>query len=942
MLDAIKGFFSDFFKSRLLILGIVFAVLSFVLLQRLFQLQIVEGENYENSFNVRIKRERVIPCTRGLIYDCNGELLAYNKLVYSVVIGDEGNYADLKEKNATLNPALMKLFEIIESRGDKLVNDFGIVLNQSNEYEFTVEGKARDRFLSGVYGVAVKDLEEEQKNASAEDVMKYLCNKEHYDLSEKEYSRSDILKIVTVRFGLTQNNYQKYITTTVATDVSAETVAIVLENQDDIPGVSIQEDTIRQYHEDSKYASHILGYTGMISEEELDSLKNIDEKYDENYVVGKAGVEESMESTLQGTQGSETFYVDYLGKVIEVEDRVEPKSGNDVYLTIDINLQKTIYEMLEQHIAGLVSSKIVSTSAYETRKIDDSDDVAISIDDVYFALINNNVIDVERFSQENASETEKQVYQLFQNKKQAVTGQIMEQLNNAAAAPEEELSEEMQGYMTYMEDRLLRDGILMQSAIDSSDETYLAWNDGKISLREYLYHCIAQNWVDVTRVSSDSDYADADEIYQFMLRHLQDIFETDAEFHKKIYEYMILDKELTGQLVCLILYEQGVLEKDDTYNQLHEGSLDAMSFIIGKINSLAITPAQLALDPCSASAVVTDVNTGQIRALVTYPSYDNTKLANRIDGEYYNKLLNDKSLPLFNRATQQKTAPGSTLKMLTSVAGLEEGVITTSETINDEGRFTKVSNMPRCWYYPHSHGQLRVAQALEHSCNYFFYEVGYRLSTDENGEYDENLGIEKLTKYAQIFGLGEKSGVEIEETVPQISKKYPVMAAIGQAEHNFATIHLAKYVTAVANGGTVYDLTLIDKVMNSKGDLLEKREPKIYQKTNFSQDTWSAVHEGMRAMAISTSTLSNLGVAVAGKTGTAQEDDSRPNHALFVGYAPYDNPEISIAIKVAYGYNSSNATAIARDIWNYYFRLRSYEQLVTHTAIAPGSQVIHD
>ncbi len=942
MLSFIKDYLSDFFKSRFLILGIVFALLAALLLNRLFQLQIVNGQDYRDSFNVTIKKESVIPCTRGLIYDCNGELLAYNELVYSVVIEDNGDYSDLEEKNKTLNPALLRLFAIIESHGDSVVSDFSIVLNQSNEYEFTVSGKQRRNFLANVYGVSVKKLKKEQENATAAQVMEYLCNKSHYDLKESEnLSKSDILKIVTIRFGMTQNNYQKYIPTTVASDVSSETVAIVLENADNIPGISIQEDSVRRYHEDSQYASHILGYTGNISEDELQELKYIDEKYTENYVVGKTGIEASMESALQGIHGSETFYVDNLGKVIQVEDRVDPVAGNDVYLTIDIKLQKVIYKILEQHVAGLLSSKIVNESAYVTRKIEKSDDVVISIDDVYFALINNNVIDMEILSRDGASPVEQQVLAVFQNKLQAVKQQITEQMQSPQAAAKNDLPESMQSYMEYMEQRLVEDGYISGDVV-TSDDTYQMWKDGKISLRDYLFYCIGQNWIDVTKISSQSAYADADEIYHFMLQYLLETFDTDAEFHKKVYEYMILDHELSGEQICRILGEQGAVQKDESYSSLTDGRLSAISYIIGKINSLQITPAQLALDPCSASAIVTDVNTGQVKALVTYPSYDNKRLANRIESKYYSQLLNDKSLPLFNRATQQKTAPGSTFKMLSSIAGLEEGVITPQELIQDEGRFLKVSNTPKCWYYPRSHGNLNVSQALEHSCNYFFYEVGYRLSTDENGEYDEDLGIQKLTKYAQMFGFGEKSGVEIEESVPSISQKYPVMAAIGQAEHNFSTTQLAKYVTAVANSGTVYDLTLVDKIMNAKGDLLEKFEPKVYCQTSFARSTWDAVHSGMRDMALSTSTLRSLQVEVAGKTGTAQQDTTRPNHAQFVGYAPYGDPQISIAVKEAYGYTSGNATAIARDILSYYFGERTEEQIVTGSAVFPGSEVIHD
>ncbi len=944
MINTIRGWLADFFKSRLLIIGLFFFFLCSVLVYRLFQLQIVNGETYESTTEVRALKENVLSCSRGLIYDCNGEVLAYNELVYSVVIEDSGTYDDLSEKNETLNPALLKLFQIIESNGDSLVNDFPVVLNQSDEYVFTEEGSSQRTFLINVYGVSSYDsLTEEQQNASAEEVMEYLCNESHYDLSAETYSKEEILKIVTVRYGMSQNNYQKYITTTVASDVSAETVAIVMENSEDLPGVSIEEDTIRKYSEDSIYASHIIGYTGAISDEELSELQNIDEKYTESYMVGKSGIEEAMETVLQGTQGSESFYVDSQGRVLEVAERTESIAGSDVYLTIDIQLQKTVYQILEQTLAGIISSKIVSTSAYETRKISDSEDVVISIDDVFFALIDNNVIDIGHFSEADASETEQAVYTQFSEKKQSVETQISSQLNSSNAEIYNNLSEEMQSYMDYIEDWLISDGLIVKSSIDTSDEAYTSWTNGESSLRDYLYACISNNWVDVTQLSVEDTYADADEFYNFMISQVIASFETNVDFQKTIYEYMILDKELGGASICLILFDQGVLEMDETaYQNLKSGSQSAANFIISKIESLEITPAQLALDPCSASAVITDVETGEVKALVTYPSYDNNKLANQVDADYYSQLLNDQSLPLYNYATQQKTAPGSTFKMITAIAGMEEDVITSTELITDEGIFEKVSNKPRCWYYPSTHGSINVSTALMESCNYFFYEVGYRLSTNTTGQYDEDQGIELLTKYAEMFGLGEKSGIEIEESSPNISSVYPVMSAIGQGEHNYTTVQLAKYVTAIANGGTVYNLTLIDKITSSDGTVIQETEPDIYYQTDFSQTTWNAVHSGMRSMALSTTALSSLDVAVAGKTGTAQESTYRPNHALFVGYAPYEDPEISVAIKIAYGYTSSNAVSVAKDIFNYYFELEDYDDVVSSEASDPGEDVIGD
>ena len=168
----------------------------------------------------------------------------------------------------------------------------------------------------------------------------------------------------------------------------------------------------------------------------------------------------------------------------------------------------------------------------------------------------------------------------------------------------------------------------------------------------------------------------------------------------------------------------------------------------------------------------------------------------------YSYLTNSAANPLYNYATQQRTAPGSTFKIVSSTAGLAEGVITTTSEITDLGQYTKVSNNPKCWIYPSNHGSINVSEAIRDSCNYFFYEVGWRLAGGD-GAYDDVTGIKKITEYASLFGLDETTGVEIEENSPHIATEYPVMAAIGQSDNNFTTVGLARYATAIASRGTV-------------------------------------------------------------------------------------------------------------------------------------------
>ena len=344
-----------------------------------------------------------------------------------------------------------------------------------------------------------------------------------------------------------------------------------------------------------------------------------------------------------------------------------------------------------------------------------------------------------------------------------------------------------------------------------------------------------------------------------------------------------------------------------------------------KVTNLEITPAQLSLYPCEGSVVVTDVNSGEILAMVSYPSYDNNKLTNSVDSDYYNKLLNDKTKPLYNRSTQQRTAPGSTYKMLTTIAGVQENAIDLDTEILDESVFTKVSTQssPKCWISPGTHGLIGIEEALEVSCNYFFYEVGFQLSTTDNGTYVESLGLDKLSKYAQMFGLDRTTGIEIAESDPNISDTDAIRSAIGQGTNSFTATQISRYVTTIANSGTCYDLSLILERKDVNGNVTYTDPHTVSGMVSIPDSLWTTVHNGMRRVVTNhtdeNALINRINVDVAGKTGTAQEDKTKPSHALFVSYAPFDNPEMSVTTVIPYGYSSGNAEELAGFIYAYLY-----------------------
>ena len=948
ILDRLKEAAEYIMKSRLVVLIIVFCLTSSILIGRLFYLQIVRGEEYLENYELQIRRTREIPATRGNIYDRNGNLIAYNELAYSVTIVDtlSTDMGD-DERNETINGILDQVLNIVEKNGDSVIDSFGIILDSSGTYQFAETNETlRLRFVADVYGQSyTDDLTEDQRNQSAAEIMHHLCT-ERYGLDDENNDPAYILKMVNMRYAMGLNSYQQYMSTTLASDVSDETAAAIMENQSSLAGVDIEEESLRRYP-DGEYFASVIGYTGPMSQEEYDAL---DEEEKENYslsdIVGKSGIEQAFDSTLQGKKGETTFYVDNLGKVIETVSSTAPEAGNDVYLTIDKNLQVSAYNLLEEKLAGIILSKLTNVLNYDPSVADDAEDIIIPVSDAYYAFIGNELIDMDHFSSEDAGTAEQAVYSTFQARKETVLNELISQLQNPDAPAYSELSDEMKAYMDYICDTVLKEstGILMNSEIDPTDETQIAWaTDEVISLYTYLNYAISQNWIDTTKLG-ESTYSSSEEIYQGIVTYLQDYLSDDSNFDKLLYEYLIKSGGITGAQICAITYEQGVLPMDENaYNGLIAGTTDAYGWLYNKIETLEITPGDLALEPCSGGVVVTDPNTGDVLACVSYPGYDNNRLANTMDSAYYNKLNTGLANTFYNRATQEKTAPGSTFKMVSATTGLEEGLINTGTQVLCTGVFDTVTPSPRCWSYPNGHGSLNVVQALEHSCNVFFYQLGYDLSLDSEGDYDSDIGTDKLAKYAEMFGLGQTSGVEIPEAEPEISDEYSIQSAIGQGTNNYTVSQLNRYVTAIANSGTVYDLTLIDKTTDSDGNLIRDYEAEVANTMDdISQTTWDVLHQGMQDMVSSSTTFTGLEFSMAGKTGTAQHNELHADHVLFVGYAPAESPELSIAVRITYGYNSGYASEIGRDIARIYFNPDLSGDLITGGAADLGAGIAGD
>ena len=557
-------------------LVLLFAVLFFILLQRLFSLQIIHGQEYADNFNLSITRERTIKSTRGNIRDRNGQLLAYNQLSYSVTLEDNGTYDSTREQNLTLNYVAYELLKILQNNGESTDISFYIDIDDNGEYVFTASGFTLNRFKADVYGEAEIDaLKDDQINATAQEMMDYMCGEDRFGLVNNEnpytseeleshglpesFTQEETLEITKIRYILSTNSFQKYIPVTIATNVSEETVAEVTERKDKLQGVDIAEDSIRVY-DDAEYFANLIGYTGKASAEELEALKEERDDYSTDAIVGKSGVEQIMETQLQGQDGSEKVLVDRMGKILDIdeESKVDPVAGNDVYLSIDKDLQKAAYDILEQKIAGILVENIINAKTFEYVQGMNTADIKTPIYDVYYALIENSVLDINHFAEEDATALEQTVYNLFQQRQSSVFSEIEAELTRENPSAFADLSAEMQEYQEYIVNDFLTDetGILSQGAIDSSDSVYQAWQDHTISMKDFLTYAAGENWIDISRFSAEGEYLDSSEVYSALADYLTESLSDDEGFSKIIYKYMLQSDMISGTQLCLLLYDQ--------------------------------------------------------------------------------------------------------------------------------------------------------------------------------------------------------------------------------------------------------------------------------------------------------------------------------------------------------------------------------------------------
>ena len=373
---------------------------------------------------------------------------------------------------------------------------------------------------------------------------------------------------------------------------------------------------------------------------------------------------------------------------------------------------------------------------------------------------------------------------------------------------------------------------------------------------------------------------------------------------------------------------------------------DALASNIQKIASGGFGKAYNAK---AGACVVMNVNSGEVLAMASYPNYDPSDFVGGISTEAWNNYTNNAAKPLVDKAIQNSYSPGSTYKMVTAIAGLESGAINLNTKINNTGVYKKYGISMNCWYYTdyhRGHGYLNVSEAIEKSCNYFFYETGDR------------MGIDKLAEFARYFGLGTKTGIELQgETAGVLAdretkkQKHPddqnwnpgntLNASIGQGDNEFSPLQMARYISMLANGGHKIDVSIVKTIRNSDGSEASREEINkfVNKKLGLEEDTQeekqlnqnylNAVLQGMKSVTSDTGgtayvRFKDFNISVGGKTGSAEAPNNQV-HAWFVGFAPFENPEIAIVVMVENGGHGNYTAEVVRDIMGEYFGMNTQD-----------------
>lgn len=482
-----------------------------------------------------------------------------------------------------------------------------------------------------------------------------------------------------------------------------------------------------------------------------------------------------------------------------------------------------------------------------------------------------------------------------------------------------------------------------------SSEKFAGINIVVKPVREYTSGTLASHILGYAGTISSEEYESRKDYYSqndiIGKTGIESVFEEYLKGQNGIKQ---IDMAVDGTTTAEYIAEEAIAGSDVVLTidaNLQKITEDALAANIQKITSGGFGKVY---DAKAGAAVVMNVNTGEVLAMASYPNYNPADFVGGISTEAWNNYVNNEAKPLVNKAIQNSYSPGSTFKMITAIAGLETGAINLTTRINDTGIYTKYSDyQPRCWYYTDyhiGHGYLDVSGAIEKSCNYFFYETSDR------------MGIDNLVRFAKYFGLGSKTGIELQsETTGVLASKetkaalHPneptwtagntLQAAIGQSDNEFSPLQMARYISMLANGGKQIDVSIVKTIRNTDGSEVSKEEINRFVNTKLgiqeeetenieiNQTYLNAILEGMQSVTSDSGgtayvRFKDFNISVGGKTGSAEAPNNQV-HAWFVGFAPFENPEIAIVVMVENGGHGNYTAEVVRDIMEEYFGMNT-------------------
>ncbi|MDD4844261.1 MAG: penicillin-binding transpeptidase domain-containing protein [Anaerotignum sp.] len=923
--------FFDLCKSRIFVMLCAIFFLFFILLLRLFSLQIIHGAEYDESITASVSKTINVPAPRGNIYDRYGIPLATNSVAYSVQI-DDSITLDLTNYKESL---FLQLTQALWEQGASPYDTLPI--SSSVPYSFTFEGTERENKKSEKSWKESLHFPDDMMDATASESLDYLFEKYHAPAS---YTTEQKRAYVSYSISLSDKNLMA-LTLAIKLTEFGETMADELPLGREYPYTLQFNDS--QTKEESWKAS-----VGMTEEElKYDSLQTLD--YLRDFFGLPEGLPTDVARNTLGIRYSLYLQRYQQYKSVTVATNISEKTlayveeNQDIFpdvLVDTVSLREYPEGEYFSHILGYIRQ--MTEADYPLYQ----DDVDADGNPIYSQTDVVGQTGIEKLYERQLNGTDGKVSIEVDNQ-----GRRMSVIDSTEPTSGKDIF-------------LTLDSKLQKVAYDTLEaelrkaviKNLTSYSKNSVSITDMFTAMIKANHISATKLMKATGGIQKEVFDQFLAENTD--FSKDAEDAVLKVQTYLLDSLVRGTFTSkealLVAIEQGtVIATDEERSDLQNGHISPLAMVLNKLDNGDFSPADTALDPCTGSVFVTKIGSGEVLASVSYPSYDNNELVNTFNNAYYNDLLQDGNTPLVNRPLKQKKAPGSTFKMVTALAGLESGAITTNTYIRDLGIF-KDAGKPyaRCWLYSNnggSHGILDVSDALEVSCNYFFYEVAYRMGNATEGTTEE--GITTLNEYMAAFGLNTLTGLELDEYAPTMASPYykerivktinpdattsqtrwtdgdTIRAAIGQSVNSYTPAQITKYVSTLANGGTLYRLHMISHLQNPDGSLYYRVDEAVENVKEFQEENLQKVYQGMYLVTAGTrGTLRNsfagFPVKIAAKSGTAEEDKTRSSHTWLVCFAPYDDPQIAITIMIPFGEGSGTpAPEIAKAIITEYLGL---------------------